>query len=135
MDTTRISYSLNIELKEQYLHVSVTGENTLANVLSYLEKVYGACIQHRCSKVLIEEHLTGPNLDTFDIFVVITKNFSKAKTIGLRLAYVDLNTQHSKRGLKFAENLAHIRGVNVKLFYEISDKPLAWLLGNDATPI
>lgn len=127
-----MSYSLTIELKEQYLHATVSGENTLINVLSYLNKIYEACISNRCSNVLIEEHLTGPNLDTFDIFVVITKNFSKAKSISLRLAYVDLNTEHNKRGLKFAENLAHIRGVNVRLFYERTDETIAWLLGKDA---
>lgn len=126
-----MSYTLNIELKDPYIHVTVNGENTLANVLSYFEKIYAACIQHRCSNVLIEEHLTGPNLDTFDIFVVITKNFSKAKSIGLRLAYVDMNTEHSKRGLKFAENLAHIRGVNVRLFYYNTEEAIAWLISND----
>lgn len=126
-----MSYTINIELKDQYIHATINGENTLANVLSYFEKIYAACIQHRCSNVLIEEHLTGPNLDTFDIFVVITKNFSKAKSIGLRLAYVDMNTEHSKRGLKFAENLAHIRGVNVRLFYYTIEEAIAWLLSSD----
>jgi hypothetical protein len=130
-----MSYSLNIEFKEKYIHVTVNGENTLVNVLSYFEKIYEACIQHRCSNVLIEEHLTGPSLDTFDIFIVITKNFNKAKTLGIRLAYVDMNTEHSKRGLKFAENLAHIRGVNVRLFYYNTGEAVAWLLGNDAEPV
>ncbi len=126
-----MSYSLNIEFKEQYLHVTVNGENTLANVLSYLEEVYEACIQYRCSNILIEEMLTGPSLYTFDIFVVVTKNFSKAKSVGLRLAYVDMNTEHSKRGLKFAENLAHIRGVNVRLFYNNTIEAVVWLKNSD----
>jgi hypothetical protein len=133
-----MSYSINIEFKEKYIHGTVSGENTLANVLSYLEEVYEACIKHRCSNVLIEKLLIGPNLDTFDIFIVITKNFNKAKTLGIRLAYVDMNTEHSKRGLKFAENLAHIRGVNVQFFYGdhvTSQEAVAWLLGNDAEPV
>ncbi len=130
-----MSYTLNIELKENYLHVIVNGENTLANFLSYFEKIYQACIQHRCSNVLIEERLTGPNLDTFDIFVVITKNFNRAKNIGLRLAYVDMNSEHSKRGLKFAENLSHIRGVNVRLFYNKTEDALVWLLGNESKSV
>jgi hypothetical protein len=122
-----MSYTINIEKKDSYLHVAVGGENTLANVLAYFDRVYIACVEHKCSTVLIEENLTGSNLDTFEIFEVIIKNFSKARTIGLRLAYVDLNTQHSKRGLKFAENLAHIRGVNVRLFYS-TDDAVQWLL-------
>ena len=123
-----MSYAINIEFKEHYLHVTVKGENTLANVLSYLNEVYDACIQYRCSKVLIEEFLTGPGLDTFDIFVVITKNFPKAKSIGLRLAYSDMNPEHNKRGMMFAENLAHIRGVNVRLFSDDIHHAVAWLL-------
>ena len=127
-----MDYSLNIEMKERYLHVTVKGENRVTNVLSYLEKIYEACIEHRCSNVMIEELLTGPSLDTFDIFIVITKNFSKAKSIGLRLAYVDMNTEHSKRGLKFAENLAHIRGVNVRVFYYGTEEAIEWLINDTA---
>ena len=122
-----MSYTTKIEFKEEYLHVKVTGKNTLENVLGYFDDVYAACLQYHCNNVLIEETLTGPNLDTFEIFEVITKNFTKAKTIGVRLAYVDLNTAHNKRGLKFAENLAHIRGVNVELFYDTT-AALNWLL-------
>ena len=125
-----MSYTITIDYKETHIHASVSGENTLANVQEYLEKIYHACVKHACSSVLIEENLTGPNLDTFEIFEVIIKNFSKARSIGLRLAYVDLNLDHSKRGLKFAENLAHIRGVNVRLFYE-SNEALKWLLTTD----
>lgn len=120
------NYKLHIEQKEFYLHATVTGENSLSNVLAYLDEIYKACVQFKCKKVLIEENLKGSNLDTFDIFIVVSKNFAKALTLGLRLAYVDLNTEHSKRGLKFAENLAHIRGVNVQLFYE-TEKAIDWL--------
>lgn len=128
-----MSYTLNIDNKGTYLHATVGGENTLANVLDYLDKIYHSCIKHKCSTVLIEENLTGPNLDTFDIFEVIIKNFNKARSIGLRLAYVDLNLDHSKRGLKFAENLAHIRGVNVRLFFE-TEEALKWLIPPAQTP-
>jgi len=130
-----MSYSLDVEHKGEYLHVVVRGENTLTNVLSYFEEVYGACLLYHCSNVLIEDHLTGGCLDTFDIFVVITKNYSRAKTIGLRLAFVDLNTEHDIQGLKFAENLAHIRGVNVKVFHHYNiEQMVAWLLSKNIKP-
>ena len=101
-----MSYSLNIEQKGGYLYATVSGKCTLVNVLSYFEEIYGACIVHKCSNVLIEENLSGPNLDTFDIFVVITKNYQRLKSIGFRLAYADLNTEHDIERLKFSENLA-----------------------------
>lgn len=127
-----MKYTLHIEFTGTHIHAAVSGENTLENVLGYLDEIYVACMKHQCSSVLIEENLTGPNLDTFEIFEVIIKNFSKATSIGLRLAYVDLNLEHSKRGLKFAENLAHIRGVNVRLFYD-PETALKWLLNPGIT--
>lgn len=122
-----MDYTATIEFKETYLHVKVTGKNTLENVLGYFNEIYEACLRHQCKRVLIEETLVGQNLDTFEIFEVIIKNFNKAKSIGARLAYVDLNTAHNKRGLRFAENLAHIRGVNVEVFFAV-DEAIRWLL-------
>lgn len=124
-----MSYTIQIEKKPNYIHVSVNGSNTLRNVLQYLDEIYMTCVLYKESHVLIEEHLTGPNLDTFDVFEVVIKNFSRARSIGLRLAYIDRKIEHSKRGLKFAENLAHIRGVNVRLFSE-TDEALTWLLSD-----
>ena len=131
-----MSYSLDIENKGEYLHAVVRGEKTLANVLSYFEEIYGACLLYHCSKVLIEERLDGPALDTFDIFVIVTKNYTKAKSIDLRLAFVDVHVDRDIQGLKFGENLAHIRGVNVKLFQQYNiDEMVAWLLLKDAKPL
>lgn len=121
-----MNYAVTIDIKGDYLYVTVRGDNTLENVLKYMDEIYLACLEHKVYSVLIEEHLTGPNLETFDVFEVVIKNFSRALTLGLRIAYVDLNADHSKRGLKFAENLAHIRGVNVRLFYD-SAEAVRWL--------
>ena len=127
-----MNYSLNIEHKGEYLHAVAHGENTLANILSYFEEVYEACILNRCSNVLIEHHLNGKSLDTFDIFVVITKNYVRAKTIGLRIAFISLNSERDIQGLKFGENLAHIRGINVRLFHTYNKEEMVdWLLRKD----
>lgn len=73
--------------------------------------------------------MIGPGLDTFDIFVVITKNYTRAKSIDLRLAYIDVNPEHNMQGMKFAENLAHIRGVKVRFFTELNNQEMVdWLL-------
>jgi hypothetical protein len=131
-----MSYTLDVEYKGEYLHVIVRGENTLTNILSYFDEVYGACLLYHCANVLIEEHLSGPCLDTFDIFVVITKNYSRAKTINLRLAFVDMNAHHNEQGLKFGENLAHIRGVDVRLFNTHNvELMVAWLLKKDTKAV
>ncbi|MDP1678246.1 MAG: hypothetical protein Q8L88_15420 [Bacteroidota bacterium] len=127
-----MNYSLNIDNKGEYLHVIARGENTLANILSYFEEVYEACILNHCFNVLIEHHLNGKSIDTFDIFVVITKNYARAKTIGLRIAFISLNSERDTQGLKFGENLAHIRGMNVRLFHTYNkEEMVVWLLGKD----
>lgn len=127
-----MSYTVNIEYKGEYLHVIARGENTLANALSYFEEIYEACILYRCPKVLIEHHLDGRGIDTFDIFVIITKNYARAQNIGLRIAFISLNSHHDTQGLKFGENLAHIRGMNVRLFHSLDiDKMVTWLLEKD----
>lgn len=124
-----MSYNLKIDFKEQYLHVTAKGQCSLTNILGYIDEVYEACLKFRCSKVLIEEHMIGPGLDTFDIFVVITKNYTRAKSIDLRLAYIDVNPEHNMQGMKFAENLAHIRGVKVRFFTELNNQEMVdWLL-------
>jgi len=120
-------YRLTVEWKNSYLHFKVEGQNTLQNVMGYIGEVFRECVKRSCNVILIEENLTGPGLDTFDIFEVIMKNYRKARHIRLRVAYIDLNKEHSKRGLKFAENLARIQKVNARIF-ENADEALQWLV-------
>jgi len=123
-------YTLTIDFNGKYLHATISGQNTLENVLQFFDEVYDACLKYQCNTLLIEENLTGPNLNTFEVFEVILKNFQRALLLNVRIAYVDLNTEQSKRGVKFAENLAHIRGVNVRLF-DNTQEAVHWLLSNE----
>lgn len=102
------------------------GKNSVTNVERYLTDIQHALEEHRCTIVLIEEQLNGGGLDTFDIFEVIRKHARYARNNKLRIAYIDLNRDHHRTTVAFAENLANILGVNVRVFAAAEDA-IPWL--------
>ncbi|MFZ4619850.1 MAG: hypothetical protein ACOYNS_04770 [Bacteroidota bacterium] len=124
-----MSYSVEVEQKEEYLHAFVNGESTLANVNASFNEIYGACILYRCNNVLVENHLAGKSLDSMEMFDFIKKNYVKANSLGMRIAFIDMVREHDLKALKFGENLALISGVNIRLFTELNeDEMVSWLL-------
>jgi hypothetical protein len=129
VEMTHMNCTVDIEQKENYLHAVISGENSLANANASFNEIYGACIFYRCSKVLIESHLSGASLDSIDMFDLVKKNYVKANSIGMRMAIVDMVTSHDVRGLKFGENLALISGMNIRLFKELNEQEMvSWLM-------
>jgi hypothetical protein len=122
-----MKYALHIENKNSYLHFRVEGDNTIETVRKYFAEVYHSCREQGMNLVLIEENLQGPNLDIYDVFDIVIHYIGKAQSFGLRLAFVDLNHEHDKRGVKFAQNLAQLNKVDVQVFFNTTEA-LAWLL-------
>ena len=110
-----MSYTLNVEARAGYLYVSVTGENSVDTVNSYLTEVREACAKHQCFNLLIVENLSGPSLDTFSIYNLVASRSEQAAHIVRRLAYVDINPEHSAKDMEFAEDVAVNRGISVKV--------------------
>lgn len=128
-DISSMNCTVDIDQKENYLHAVVKGETSLSNANACFNEIYGACIFYRCSKVLIESHLTGASLDSIEMFDLVKKNYVKANSIGMRLAIVDMVTDHDMRGLKFGENLALISGMSIRLFKDLNETEMIdWLL-------
>jgi hypothetical protein len=121
-----MNYTINITLKNNYLHAVITGDNSIKNVERYLLDIQEAVEQQQCKSVLIEEHLTGSGLDTFDIFDIIRTRARYARDNKLRIAYIDLNRDHHRTTVAFGENLANILGVNVKVF-SATPEAVVWL--------
>ncbi len=121
-----MNYTINITLKNNYLHAVITGDNSIKNVERYLLDIQEAVEQQQCKNVLIEEHLTGSGLDTFDIFDIIRTRARYARDNKLRIAYIDLNRDHHRTTVAFGENLANILGVNVKVF-SATPEAVVWL--------
>jgi hypothetical protein len=121
-------FSLEINQKATYLHVVVTGKNSKENVENYLKEILRECVARNCSKVLIEEHLKGPRLGTFDVYSIASRGalqaFGKLKAI----AYVDINAEGDL--MKFAETIAVNRALPVRVFSTVAEAE-KWLLNSD----
>jgi hypothetical protein len=109
-------YILNVEQRNNYLYITVTGENSYDNVISYLSEVRDKCVQYKCPNVLIVENLAGPSLTTFSIYDIVSKVSKETTSVVRMVAYVDINPEHDATRMTFAENAAVNRGVFVQVF-------------------
>lgn len=114
-----MAYDLKAVRKDSYLHVLVTGDNTPEDVAGYLSQIRQVCAEYGLSKVLIEENLAGPPIDTVDVYDVVS-----AASVGVapairQVAFVDTNPEHDFAAMEFAETVAFNRGVNVKVFRDV----------------
>lgn len=111
-----MSYQLTVHPQPGYLYIKVTGVNSPETVQAYLLDVVTACAQHVCPHVLIEENLSGPGLETSEIFQVVSEASKNVWPIVQRIAYTDVNPDHELASMLFAETVAVNRGVNVRVF-------------------
>jgi hypothetical protein len=121
-----MAYSCTIERKATYLHVRVEGENTPDTVLRYFAEAAGACQQHGCSKLLIEENLAGPSLSVGQMFALVSARAEEGPPPPITIAYVDVNPEHDASRLRFGETTARNRGFLFHLFASVPEAE-AWL--------
>ena len=117
-----MSYDLYLEEHPHYLHARATGERTLPNAMRFLMDAYAACIKRNQRNLLVEMGFEGPSLGAFEIFNVISERSADGSKLR-RIAYVEgLPAEKAE----FAETVAVNRGVNVRLFREVSEAA-SWL--------
>lgn len=116
-----MNYSLTVEDRQTYLHFRVTGTNSVEVVRRYMFEIYTACVERRCSTILIEENLDGPGLGLTDIYNVVAEGSQRKSMPVLRVAYVDLNPAHSATNLEFARTVALNRGLEVMVFATVAE--------------
>ena len=119
-----MSYRLTITPKATYRHAMVTGPNTRENVAGYL--VQRECTVLNCFRLLIEERLDGPRLDTLTVFQIAAEGSRRAQGQFEAIAYVDVNAEGNL--MKFAETVAVNRGMPVTVFSSVAEAE-AWLAG------
>ena len=112
---------IEITDRNDYLHVTVSGRNTAANVRNYLSAIHAACLQRKCTIVLIEENLRGPGLGIGAIHDIVRQASKNTRPVVTRIAYVDVNKEHPPGPMGFAETVAVNRGVNVRVFSDAHD--------------
>src|SRR5512136_2534738 len=123
-----MTYTLTIHPKPTYLHAVVTGQNSRENVERYLADVLRECTTHNCYRVLIEERLEGPRLQTVDVFEIAMEASRSAREKMKAIAYVDVNADSEL--MHFAETVAVNRGVPVAVFSTLADAE-RWLVDAD----
>ena len=123
-----MSYSLQVLERPGYLHFVVTGINSRETVERYLAEVGRECAARACKRILIEERLAGPRLDTTDVYLIASGQAATAARTLAAIAYVDVNAEG--RLMQFAEDVAVNRAVPVKVFASLAEAE-RWL---DALP-
>ncbi len=119
-----MSYELTVTEKPGYLHVVVTGQNTLENVGLYLKELGRECAARGCTRVLIEENLIGRRLETWDVYQIASQGSMEGSGQFEAVAYVDVNARGEL--MKFAETVANNRGIPLNVFTTVQDAE-AWL--------
>jgi len=127
----QMDYQIKFEDRRDYIHATVTGNNSRENVLAYMEDVLQECERRGCLRVLINECLEGPRFDTMQVFDVVAEGSMRALGRLEAFAYVDAQMGSMS---EFAETVAVNRGVPVAMFNNMSDAE-QWLQnqhpGND----
>ena len=123
-----VTYKLAVDVKPGYLHVVVTGQNSKENVAQYLERLRRECAARDCFRVLVEERLEGPRLETMDVFQIASNGSERARGQLMAIAYVDANADGGS--MQFAETVAVNRGLPVRVFSTVADAE-EWLQSLD----
>lgn len=121
-----MNYRLAIESKSAYLHVIVTGVNSVENVRGYMTELIMECKSRSCWSVLIEERLEGKRLGTMDIFDTVSRGSSHVVGKFKAIAFVDINAEGGL--MAFAEDVAVNRGIPFRVFKDVEEAG-KWLIG------
>ena len=121
-----MAYQLSFQSTHQYLHATVTGENTRENISGYLGDVIRKCREDRVQKLLIEERLTGPRLGFIDLYNLAEEGSHRDLGVLKRIAYVDVFAEKSG-DMHFVETVSVNRAVPVRVFMTV-DEARDWLI-------
>jgi hypothetical protein len=113
-----MSYEISFVQKPDYLHVTVTGQNSKENVTAYLAEMRVECRKRDCFRILIEERLEGERLDAMEVFTIASEGSMSALGEFEVIAYVDVFAGDL---LEFTETVALNRGMPIAVFSSVED--------------
>ena len=119
-----MAYEITFEKNPNYIHATVTGNNSRESVQGYARDLRDECARTDCFRVLLEERLEGPRLDAMDIFSIMSEGSVQNLGFFEAIAFVDL--QMGEMG-EFAETIAVNRGMPLAAFNSVSSAR-EWLL-------
>lgn len=121
-----MAYTMTVTQKPGYLHVKVAGDNVPETIASYLMEVRETCARLKCPVVLIEESLDGPALSSTEVFQLAAEGSRDTWPDVQRVAFVDTMPGRPFEQMKFAEDVAVNRGLEVRVFRTVGEAE-AWL--------
>jgi hypothetical protein len=114
--------------KPSYLHIVVTGQNSIENVVQYFDEIYRECKDRDALRILIEERLEGPRLGITEVFQIVEDLSKRVKGMFKNVAYVDVNARTDS--MKFAEDVAVNRSIPLAVFSTVVQAK-KWLTSED----
>ena len=121
----RMSYEIDMDKEYDFLHVRVRGVRTRENVSAMARDILDACLEHRCTKVLIDVRALEGWLSTLEAYDVPSTDFSDLRGRGLQKAAI-VDRERPGETHRFFETVARNRGFNVRIF-ENTDRAVEWL--------
>ena len=119
-----MSYDIKFEEQSDYIHATVTGDNSRESVAGYAQDIRDECTARDCFRVLVEERLEGPRLAAMDVFAIISDG--SVKNLGFFEAVAFVDEQMGEMG-DFAETVAVNRGMPLAVFDSVASAK-DWLL-------
>ena len=115
----------SFEKKENYLLMTISGEYSKKDFMSYPGIILERCEKENIKKVLVDTlHVTSTNVATMDRFYM-GENIAKVLGPKIKLAVV----WHKEHINKFAENVAVSKGGNLFVTHSFEDAE-DWLLSD-----
>ena len=121
-----MGYTINVHNEGNFLHLRVTGSVSPENVAGYMAEGIARCAELHVPNVLIEEDLAGRTLDMHTLHRIVSRAAQAARAAVRNVAYVNVSPDHDPELLRFAENVATNRSVNVRVFRNVAEAK-AWL--------
>ena len=122
-----MNYQLSIEERAGYLYASVSGTNSAENVRAYFIEVGYACRRLHQPNVLVAPKLVGDRLSMIEVYKTVSAASDRGVDSGMRIAYVDANLSQYLEKLHLAENVAALRGIDLRIFRNVATAE-GWLL-------
>lgn len=122
-------YRLSYLSLPTYLHVIVTGENSVQNVAQYLEEMHHEAVARGATRLLIEDRLVGPRLPLFAVFDIVSAASARSAGVFEAIAFVELHGSGDMT--QFVEDVAVNRSAPLVVFRTVAEAQ-RWL--NESEP-
>ncbi len=119
-----MAYEITFEKHANYIHATVTGDNSRESIQGYVRDLRDECARTDCVRVLIEERLEGPRMEAMEIFSILSDG--SVQNLGFFEAVAFVDTQMGEMA-DFAETVAVNRGMPLAAFNSVSSAR-EWLL-------